>query len=119
MSKFKDQTENTPPLSSGEKTGASVQPSEQLAKKDATKTSTQTSKKQLPDMLSSESEGFTTVEITEKARLHATLVKIALKILLNAGLIKRYEVRSPDSTTVLRIRYEFDMSIWTTDLELK
>lgn len=119
MSKFKGQTEDTQPLSSGEKTEAKAQPSEQSARTDSTQNSMQTSKKPLPDMLSSESAGFTTVKITEKARQHAMLVRIALKILLNAGLIKRYEVRSSDLTTVLRIRYEFDMFFWTEDLELK
>ena len=119
MSKYKDQTGDTPPLSSEEKTEAKVQPSEQSVRKDNTKTSIQTLKRRSLDMLSSEGEGFTTVAITEKARQHAMLVKIALKILLNAGLIKRYEVRSPDTTTVLRIRYEFDMFFWTEDLELR
>jgi hypothetical protein len=47
------------------------------------------------------------------------LVKVALNILVNAGLIKRYEVRSPDSTTVLKVRYEFDLTQWTEKLELK
>jgi hypothetical protein len=47
------------------------------------------------------------------------LVKVALNILVNAGLIKRYEVRSLDSTTVVKIRYEFDMAHWTEKLELK
>lgn len=119
MSKFKDQTGDTPPLSSGESTEAKGQPSEQSARADNTLASMQTLKRQSTDMLSSDHPAMTTVAITEKARQHAMLVKIALKILLNAGLIKRYEVRSPDTTTVLRIRYEFDMFFWTEDLELK
>jgi hypothetical protein len=62
---------------------------------------------------------LTTPQITEKIRQHAMLVKVALKVLLTAGLIRRYEVRSPDSTTVLKVRYEFDMSLWTEGLDLK
>jgi hypothetical protein len=60
-----------------------------------------------------------TTPLTEKSRQHAMLVRVALKVLLSAGLIKRYEVRSQDLTTVLKIRYEFDMSLWTEGLELK
>ena len=119
MSKSKDQTEDTQPLSSEGKTEVKVQPSERSANSDNTQTSTQTSRKPLPDMLSDDHPGLTTVAITEKARQHAMLVRIALKVLLKAGLIKRYEVRSKDMTTVLRIRYEFDMFFWTEDLELK
>jgi hypothetical protein len=47
------------------------------------------------------------------------LAKVALNVLVSAGLIKRYEVRSPDLTTVLKIRYEFDMDRWTERLDLK
>ena len=126
MSKSKDQTENIPPSSSGESTGETAQPSLPSASTDNTQTFMQTTK---PPSLNTSQSGqngsttpdnsLTTPRITEKSRQHAMLVRVGLKILLNAGLIKRYEVRSPDSTTVTRIRYEFDMSMWTEGLELK
>lgn len=80
-----------------------------------------------PNMLSSDKNGLTTPlttpQITEKSRQHAMLVKVALKVLLSAGLIKRYEVQVKDPTTglttVREIRYGFDMSLWTEGLELK
>lgn len=112
MSKSKDQTGNTPPLSSAEKTGNQAQPSEPLASSDNTQTYMQTTKMQSSPMLS----GVTT---DEKALQHAMLLRIALKALLKAGLIKRYEIRSADLTTVLKIRYEFDMSVWTEGLDLR
>lgn len=66
---------------------------------------------------------LTTPPITEKSRQHAMLVKVALKVLKNAGLVKRYEVQVTDPTTglttVKEIRYGFDMSMWTESLELK
>jgi hypothetical protein len=126
MSKSKDQTENIPPSSSGESTGETAQPSSPSASTDNTQTFMQTTK---PPSLNTSQSGknglttpdnsLTTPQITEKCRQHAMLVKVALKVLLTAGLIKRYEVRAPDSTTVLKIRYEFDMSLWTEGLELK
>jgi len=122
MSKSKDPTENTLPLSSDESIEGKVPPSEPSASSENTPISTVTSKTPSAGMLSSAqpaSTTLTTVAITEKARQHAMLIKIALKVLLNAGLIKRFEVRSPDSTTVLRIRYEFDLALWTEELDLK
>jgi hypothetical protein len=126
MSKSKDQTEDIPPSSSGENTGETVQPSLLSASTDNMQTFMQTTK---PLSLSTSQNGqnalttpdnsLTTPQISEKSRQHAMLVKVALKILSTAGLIKRYEVRSPDSVTVLKVRYEFDMSLWTESLELK
>jgi hypothetical protein len=126
MSKFKDLTGGTPPSSSDGSTEAKAPPSLPSAKTEPTETSTPTTKKPLPNTSPNEQSGLTTVAttlttppITERVRQHAMLVKVALNILLSAGLIKRYEVRSPDSTTVLRVRYEFDMAQWTEKLELK
>lgn len=122
MSKSRDLTENTPPSSSEGNTAAKVPPSLPSANTDNTPTSTLTTKKPSPNTSQIDNTGsttLTTLPITEKARQHAMLVKVALNILVSAGLIKRYEVRSPDSTTVLKIRYEFDMAQWTEKLELK
>ena len=134
MSRYKVQTANTPQSSLGKGTGAKAQPSLQSAEatqKDSLTRYMQTTKK--PSLSTSKSDNTaattpdntpTTAEITEKTRQHAMVVRIALKALQKEGLIKRYEVQSPkaDSTTppkVLRIRYEFDLSMWTEDLELK
>ena len=126
MSKSKDQTDNTPPLSSGEGTEAREQPSLPLAKTDNTQTFMQTTK---PLSLSTSQNGqsgsttpdnsLTTLQITEKSRQHAVLAKVALSQLEKAGLIKRFKVLSKDATTVQKIRIEFDMSTWTEGLELK
>jgi hypothetical protein len=130
MSKSKDQTDNTPPLSSGESTEAKAQPSLPLASTEPTKTFMQTTK---PPSLNTSQNGqggsttvdnsLTTPQITERIRQHAMLAKVALNVLMKAGLIKRYEVQSKDPTTglttVVRVRYEFDMSLWTEALDLK
>jgi hypothetical protein len=47
------------------------------------------------------------------------MAKAALRQLESAGLIRRFKVLSPDGTTVTKIRIEFDISIWTTELDLK
>ena len=135
MSRYKAQTGNTPQSSLGEGTGARARPSKRLAAATRKATSTrymQTTKK--PSLNTSRSDNTerttpdntpTTPVITEKTRQHAMFMRIALKALLKEGLIKRYEVRSkvePGSTTppkVQRIRYEFDLSLWTEELELK
>jgi Tfp pilus assembly protein PilW len=129
MSKSKDQTENIPPLSSGESTGETAQPSSPSVSTDNTQTFMQTTKPPSLNTSQSGKNGLTTPDntsttpVTEKTRQHAMLVRVALKALKNAGLIKRYEVRSTDpttgATTVLEIRYGFDTSVWTESLELK
>lgn len=122
MSKSKDQTDNTLPSSSGENTEAKAQPSSPLVSSDNTPVSTPTTRSPLPGTSRTDNTVYntlTTPRITEKTRQHAMLVRVALNILVSAGLIKRFEVRSPDSTTVQRIRYEFDMSFWTEGLDLK
>lgn len=130
MSKSKDPTDNTPPSSSAESTEEKAQPSSPSASADSTQTYTQTTRKPSPSTSSNGPGGSTTVDnslttppISEKTRQHAMLVKVALRVLVNAGLIKRYEVRSTDLTTglttVLKVRYEFDMSLWTDGLDLK
>lgn len=72
----------------------------------------QTTPKPLKPMLS----GVTT---DEKTRQHATIAKVALRQLEKAGLIKRFRVLSSDGTTLLKIRIDFDNTLWTEDLELK
>lgn len=119
MYKSKDQTEDTPQSFSGGSTEALVQPSLQSAKTDSMPTSTQTTNPPLPHMLSDAPEGLTTPPTTEKARQHAMVLKVALSYLLKTGLVKRFKVLSPDGTTVMKIRYEFDMSQWTDGLEPK
>lgn len=126
MSKSRDQIENTPPSSSGESTGETAQPSSPSAETGPTKIFMQITR---PPSLNTSQNGQsgsttpdnspTTPKISEESRKHAMLARVALKALVNAGLIKRYEVRSPDLTTVIRVRYEFDMSLWTEGLELK
>lgn len=129
MSKSKDPTDNTPPSSSGESTEARVPPSSPSASTDSTQTFMQTTKPPSLNTLQNGKNGLTTPDnslttpqITEKSRQHAMLVKVALKVLLSAGLIRRYEVQTTVSegvTRVTKIRYEFDMSLWTESLELK
>jgi hypothetical protein len=116
MSKFKDQTGNTPQSSSGENTEVLERPSSPSARTDNTQTSTQTTSLPLPPMLSSE---LTTPPTTEKARQHALVLRVALSYFLKTGLVKRYKVLSPDGATVQKLRFEFDMSLWTHDLEPK
>ena len=122
MSKFKDQTGNTQPLSLDGNTGALAQPFSQSVSSDNTLHSTPTTNQPLPPMLSSENEGLTTLTTpptTEKTRQHAVIAKVALMQLEKAGLIKRYKVLSKDGVTVQRIRIEFYMSDWSEDLDLK
>jgi len=126
MSKFKDQTENTPPSSLGGNTEVKVQPSKPLVETDNTQPSTQTLKMQSPNTSSSDKSGLTTVlqhsttpPTVDQILLHSKLVRISLGILLRAGLVKRYEVREKETQKVLKVRYEFDMSQWSERLELK
>jgi hypothetical protein len=125
MSKSKDPIEDIQPSSSGESTGETAQPSLPSASADSTQIFMQTTKPPSLNTPQSGQNALTTPDnslttpLTEKSRQHAMLVRVALKVLLSAGLIKRYEVRSQDLTTVLKIRYEFDMSLWTEGLELK
>ena len=122
MSKYKAQTGDTLPLSSGESTEEKGQLLSQSAKKDNTQTYMQTTRRPSLNTPKSDNSGLTTPDntpTTEKIHIHAAMVKAALTILLNAGLIKRYEVRTEDMTKVLKVRYEFDMSIWTEELRLK
>jgi hypothetical protein len=119
MSKFKDQTENTPPLSLDEKTEVKAPPSLRLASSDNTQTFTQTTSQPLVPMLPPALEGFTTPPTTEKTRQHAMVLRVALSYLMRAGLVKQYKVLSPDGAIVLKLRFEFDMSQWTKDLEPK
>jgi len=122
-SKSRDLTENTPPLSFEEDTGAKAQPSKLSASSDNTPSSTPIMKTQSPDMLSTDKNDLTTpmttLVTTEKSRQHAVILKVALRQLEKAGLIKRFRVLSAGSTTVQKIRIEFDLSIWTEELELK
>lgn len=118
-SKFKALTANTPPLSSDVSTGAKAGRSKQSVSSDNTLTYMQTTKPPSLPMLSTDKKGSTTPLTTEKTRQHATLAKVALNQLEKAGLIKRFKVLSVDLTTVQKIRIEFDMSLWSDDLELK
>lgn len=111
MSKYKDQTENIPPLSSEGNTEGAAQPSEPSAKTADMPTSTLITNKQLPPMLSG--------EISEKARQHAMLAKVSLLSLEKAGLCKLYTVLSEDGTTVMEIQVVFDPAVWTPDLGLR
>lgn len=126
MSNSKDLTENTLPLSSAGNTAAKAQPSEQLVSSENTQDSISILKKQSETTLTTGKDEAAAVlqqsdntQISERIHLHATLLKVALKILLKAGLTKRYRVLSEDRTTVLKIRYEFDLSQWTEEMELK
>lgn len=126
MSNSKDQIGNTLPSSSAESTAAKVEPSEPSARTDNTVNSMPTLKTQSTDTSQNDKSASTTVlsttdnsQVMEKIHLHATLLRVALRILLKAGLTKRYKVLSEDRTTVLKIRYEFDMSQWTEEMELK
>lgn len=116
MSKFKDPTEPTPPLSSDGKTEDLGQQSNQSVNTEQTNTSTQTLRDPLQGTSKSE-----TGDVPEKAIFHATLVRISLGILLRAKLIKRYDVHSKpeEGSKLLRIRYEFDLTNWTENLELR
>jgi len=118
-SKSKDQTEDIPPSFSAENTEDKVQPSEPLANSDNTQISTQTLQKPSRDMLSEGKKGSTTPATTEKTRDHALIAKVAIRQLEMAGLIRRFKVLSADSTTVQKIRIEFDLSWWTEDLDLR
>ena len=47
------------------------------------------------------------------------ILRAVLSYFLKHGLVRRYRVLSEDRATVLKIRYEFDMTQWTEDLEPK
>lgn len=122
MSKFKAQTEPTPQSSSDGNTEEKGQLLSQSAKTDNTKIYMQTTRKPSLSTSKGDNSGRTTADnspTTEKIYTHAAIAKAVLTVLLNAGKIKRYEVRSADLTTVLKIRYEFDLDLWTEDLDLK
>jgi len=118
-SKSKEVTGNTPPSSSAENTEVLAQPSKQSASSDNTPNSTPILKKPSENTLTTGEKGLTTPPTTEKTRQHAMLAKVILHQLSKAGLIKRFRVLSAESGTVQKIRIEFDMSLWTEDLELK
>jgi hypothetical protein len=119
MSRFKDQTGNTPPSSSGENTEVLERPSSLSVSTDNTQTSTQTTNQPLQPMLPPVLEGLTTPPTTEKTRQHAMVLRVALSYLMRAGLVKQYKVLSPDGATVLKLRFEFDLAQWTKDLHPK
>lgn len=123
MSKYKDQTENIPPLSSGAGTGAKAQPSKQLASSDNTPNYTQTTRMQSETTLTTGLKGAdnspTTPKITEKSLQHALIMRVALSQLEKAGLLKRYKVLSKDGTKTNEIQVVFDPELWTENLELK
>ncbi len=124
-SKFKDQTESTQPSSSGESTAALVPPSEPSVRTDNTPVSTQPIRKSSTDISSVEAKSATTPttvlskDLPENTKVNADMAKAALRQLETAGLIRRFRVLSPDGTTVTKVRIEFEMSIWTTELDLK
>ena len=111
-SSSKDQTESTPPSSSGESTEGRVQPSGPSAKTDNTKPSMTTTPKPLPPT----SGG---VKRDEKVLSAKDLMKASLQILERRGLIRRFRMLSKDRTTVRAIVIVFDNTFWTPDLELK
>jgi hypothetical protein len=99
MSKFKDQTGPTPPLSSAESTEEQVPPFS-------------------PTVLSVP----TTVKLTEKIRQHAMLMRVALLQLEKAGLLKRYKVFEMDEVTGQETLKEYKIvlspAFWNESLEL-
>ncbi len=122
MSKSRDQTDDTQPLSSGEKTEDQAQQSKPSASLGSTQTSTPTSSK--PSATTSAVDNTlttppTTPQITEKIRQHAMLMRVTIKVLERSGLIKRYRVLSSDMTTLKEIRIVLDPTLWTDDLQLK
>jgi D-arabinose 5-phosphate isomerase GutQ len=118
MSKFKDQTGNTLQSSSGASTEVLERPSLQLASSDNTPTSTQSTNPS--STLTTQADNTVTTPLTtEKARQQSMILRAVLSYFLKHGLVRRYRVLSEDRATVLKIRYEFDMTQWTEDLEPK
>lgn len=121
-SKFKAPTDDTPPLSSAEGIAAKVPPSELSASSDNTLPSTQIMSQPSQPMLSADRKDLTTppttVKVTEKSRQHAMLAKVALKQLETAGLIRRFKVLSTDGQHPTKIRIEFDLTLWSEELDL-
>lgn len=125
-SKSKDLTESTQPSFSADGTVVPAQPSLPSASSESTPISMQTTKTPLPGTSNADNTASnsrttvpTTLPITEKSRQHAVIAKAALKMLERAGLIKRFKVLSEGSTTVTKIRFEFEMSIWSEELDLR
>lgn len=118
-SKYRDLTGSTLQSSLDASTGAEAPRSEPLAEQEPTHTFMQTTKPLSLNTRTTGEKDATTPPTTEKSRQHAVLAKVALTQLQKAGLIKRFKVLSTDLTTVRQIRIEFDMSLWTEDLELK
>ena len=118
-SKYKVATDITPPLSLGASTEALVLQSKLSVNSDNTQTFTQTSKPKSNLILTTGKKGL---EISEKSRQHAAILKVVLSRLERAGLIRRYRVLSKNqdgSTTVKEIQITFDNTIWTENLELR
>lgn len=110
MSKSREATGNTPPLSSGAETGDAAQQSRPSASSDNTPTSTLITSQQLPPTSS--------VEVSDQARKHALIARVALLSLEKIGLCKRYTVLS-ENGMVTEIQIVFDPAIWTPDMELR
>lgn len=126
MSKFKGQTENIQPSSSGESTEGKAQPSSQSANSDNTQNSIPITKPLSQNMLSVEQKELTTpanplttLPTTEKVRQHALVLKVALLFLLKTGLVKRYTVMEKDQKTIREIQIVFNPNTWTEDFNLK
>lgn len=124
-SKSKDQTGNIQPSSSEESTAVQAQLSLPLVSSDNTPTSTAIMSKPSQGTLNgantadnSQTTVQTTVQITEKTRLNAVMAKTSLRLLEAAGLIKRLRVLSPDGQHPIKMRIEFDLTLWSEDLEL-
>jgi len=115
-SKFKVQTENIQPLSSGVSIGVPEPQFKLSVGTDNTQHSTPTSPKKSKTMLSIVKN---VSEITEKSRQHAMLLKVLLSRLEKVGLIRRYKVLSKDGTTLKEIQIVFSPNFWTENLDLK
>jgi len=117
--KSREVTDNTPPLFLGVSTEARALQSKQSANTDNTPRSTRTSNQQSNLTLTTGKKGL---EITEKSRQHAALLKVVLSRLERAGLVKRFRVLSNNAdgtTTVKKIQIEFDNIYWTESLDLR
>lgn len=109
-SKFKGQTENTPPSSLEGKTGESVPQSEPSAKTASTPTSTKTTVKSLKDMPPAD---------LQKIQTAADMVKVALNILEANGLTRRFRLWNKEKTRVRAVVIVFEADKWTEELDVK
>lgn len=117
-SKYKDQIESTPPLSSAEGTEAKAQQSLLSASMTTVEKATPSMKitpTTSKDTLTTGAKGYP----SERTLLSALMFKAAVGRLKKDGFVKLYRVLSPDKTTVTQIVISLPAENWTESLDFR